>query len=156
MPPAGLIFAILLLAFPLLELALLIKVGASIGVLATLGIVVGTAVIGVTVFQQQGAGVARRAFKRTRSGETPVEPLIESSLLAVAGVLLIAPGLITDVCGALLLIPPLRRLLARAIIRQSNVTIVRGAAKTGQSNRDTIDGNFERLDERDLGNDPRD
>ena len=153
MPPAGLIVAILLVAFPLLELAILIKVGSSIGVLATLGIVIGTAVVGITVFRQQGAGVARRAFERSKSGEPPVEPLIESGLLALAGALLIAPGLITDACGALLLIPPLRRFLARSIMRRGNMTIVRRSASRNAKG-DTIDGEFERLDERDIDKGP--
>jgi UPF0716 protein FxsA len=151
MPLNALIFLLLLVAFPLLELGILIKVGASIGVLATLGLVVLTALIGLTVFRQQGAGVARRAYEQSRNGAQPVEPLIESGLLAMAGGLLIAPGLLTDFLGVLLLIPPLRQWLARRIVARGNVTIVNARRRRpGPSSQDTIDGDFERLDERDL------
>lgn len=154
MPSLGLIILILIVALPLLEIAVLIKAGAVLGVWATLGIVLGTAFLGVMVFRLQGPGVARRAFGQMRDGAPPLEPLIESGLLAFAGACLIAPGLITDTVGLLLLVPPLRRLLARTIASRGTVVVRRGKSRDGSPRGTdaglTIDGDFERLGEREL------
>lgn len=158
MPYSGLIILILLVAFPLLEIALLIKVGAGIGIWAVLGIVIGTAVLGMTVFTQQGRGVARRAVDQASAGEPPVVPLVESALLAFAGGCLIAPGLITDAVGLALLVPTLRQLLARTLVARGTLTSVRVSrwqrtgGTRGASGRagETIEGQFERIEERDL------
>lgn len=151
MPASGLIALILMVAFPLLELAILIKAGSAIGVLPTLAIVIGTAIVGLTVFRQQGAGIARRAFEQARTNAPPVVPMIESGLLAIAGGLLIAPGLITDFLGLLLLIPPMRQLIARRIAARGNIVVMAGSGRRRDGGpQETIEGDFERLDERDV------
>jgi UPF0716 protein FxsA len=152
MPSLGLIILILIIALPLLEIALLIKVGAVIGIWATLGIILVTGLIGMTVFQQQGFGVARRAFDQMQSGEPPLEPMAESALLAFAGGCLIAPGLITDAIGLFLLVPPLRRILARSLIARARFVHVDIRRSSGRQDGgfETIDGSFERLDEREM------
>lgn len=151
MPANGLIALILMIAFPLLELAILFKVGAAIGVLPTIAIVIGTAIAGLTVFRQQGAGIARRAFEQARTNAPPVVPIIESGLLAMAGGLLIAPGLMTDFLGLLLLIPPVRQLIARRIAARGNIVVMGGGRRQRDGGpQETIEGDFERLDERDV------
>lgn len=155
MPSFGLLILLLIIALPLLEIALLIKVGAMIGVWPTLLIILATGIVGLTVFQQQGVGVARRAYDRMQSGEPPLEPMIESGLLAFAGGCLIAPGLITDAIGLVLLIPPVRQSIARMIARRGDFFAVHIHRETGFPGRGggenaTIDGSFERLEERDI------
>lgn len=101
------------LAFPLLELALLIKLGQSIGFWWTVLLLVAIAVAGGAIVRQQGLSAARRAMESARDGRPPIGPVVDSLLLMLAGVLLLMPGLITDVAGLLLLVPPLRRAFAR-------------------------------------------
>ena len=113
MPSPGLIVLLLLVALPLLEIALLIKVGGLIGVWPVLAIIVGTFIAGFTLVQHQGLGVARRMVASMRSGEPPLEPMMESMLLVFAGACLILPGLITDCLGLILMIPPVRVAVAR-------------------------------------------
>jgi UPF0716 protein FxsA len=162
MPPLGLIFLLLLVALPLLEIAVLIKVGGMIGVWATLAIIVGTFILGTTVVRQQGLGVARRMMERVRAGEPPAEPMVEGMLLMVAGGCLIAPGLILDCLGLLLLIPPLRQAVARWMLWRGMITgmVVRTRSARARSTRDepprsrrsgpapTIEADYERIDEK--------
>lgn len=108
---------VLFILLPLLELALLIMVGAEIGVLATLGLIFLTAVLGIAVIQAQGFMTLLRAREKLAEGTLPARELAEGFLLALAGALLIAPGFITDTLGLLLLLPPLRRLLAGSALR---------------------------------------
>jgi len=106
----------LLLAAPLLELALLIKLGQWLGFWLTVLVIVGTAVLGSLVVREQGMGVLRRMMASAAEGKPPVEPVVEGTLLFLAGGLLISPGPIGDSLGLLLLVPPLRLLVARWLL----------------------------------------
>ena len=158
MPP-GFIILLLVVALPLLEIALLIKVGAVIGVWATLAIIVATFIAGVTLVRHQGFGVARRMVASMRSGEPPLEPMMESMLLVFAGACLILPGLITDCIGLILMIPPVRQaaarwavakgfpLFARSSRRRPGDPSPRGAPRPGRP-APTIETDYERIDEK--------
>ena len=106
------------LAFPLLEIAVLIKVGQSIGFWWTVLLLAGTGVAGGLIVHQQGLSAARRAVEAINEGRPPIEPVVDSLMLMVAGTLLLIPGLITDVAGLALLVPPLRRAIARSALRR--------------------------------------
>ena len=104
------------LAFPLLELAVLIKVGQWIGFWWTVLLLAGSAVAGGMIIQQQGFNALRRSLESAREGRPPLEPAIDSAFLMLAGILFLVPGLITDAAGFVLLVPPLRRLIARWLL----------------------------------------
>ena len=101
------------LAFPLLELALLIKVGQWIGFWSTVLLLMATAVGGGLLVHAQGLNAGRRMMETLNDGVAPVEPLVDSFLIMVAGFLLLVPGLITDAMALVLLVPPLRAAVAR-------------------------------------------
>lgn len=107
-----LVLLLILVAVPLLELAVLIRVGQSIGVAATLAIVIGTALLGLVTLKRQGFAIVTRARQALASGTPPVLPVAEGALVFFAGFLLILPGLIGDTIGLLLLVPPIRRAIA--------------------------------------------
>ena len=107
---------LLCLALPLLELAVMIKVGQAIGVWWTLLALIGIGVAGGMILRSQGFAVLRRAIEATREGQPPIGPMVDSMFLMLAGVLFLIPGFLTDIAGALLLIPPLRRGFARWLI----------------------------------------
>ncbi len=107
-----LVFLLLFVAIPLLELAVLIRVGQSIGVAATIAIVIGTAILGLMMIRREGFSMARRARQALAQGSPPVMPVAEGSLVFLAAALLILPGLIGDTIGLVLLVPPVRRAVA--------------------------------------------
>jgi UPF0716 protein FxsA len=114
----------LTVALPLLELALLIKIGSIIGVLGTLVIIISTAILGALVVRHQGLGVLKRMRQTIQSGKPPVEPMMEGMLLMMAGGCLIAPGILTDIVGLVLLVPAIRQIAARAIVKFGNPFII--------------------------------
>ena len=105
--------ALVVLAFPLLEIALLIKAGANFGFWPVLLIVVLTAFAGASIIRARGLSIFSR-LKSNMDRGGGLEPLIDTFLAVTGGVLLIFPGLIGDVLGALLSIPAVRSLLVRA------------------------------------------
>lgn len=100
---------------PLVELALLVWVGGSIGVLPTLALVFFTAALGAFLAKREGLKVLGEWQAALTQGRMPEEGLTGALLVLVAGALLIAPGVLTDVTGLLLLLPPVRKRVARWI-----------------------------------------
>ena len=90
---------------PIVEMYLLIEVGGYIGALPTIGLVMITAVIGVTLLRIQGLATLTRGVNRLQTGELPAREVVEGLLLAVAGALLLTPGFVTDGIGFILLTP---------------------------------------------------
>lgn len=167
-------YIILLVAGPLLELALLIKVGQWLGLWPLFGIIIGTGVLGVLVLRLTGISVLRRILSGALTDD-PLPQMMDTSVRFTAGVLLILPGLIGDCLGALLLIPAVRRMLIPLIWRGVSQpgrtgsrfqtrrwsTHRRGTDGATEPDRPTsapprqgggpvIDGEFERLGERTL------
>lgn len=112
-----LILLLAVIAIPLIEIAVLIKVGQIIGVFPTILIVIGTAVLGVINLQRLGFGVMARAREAVAAGRTPLEPVMDATFLVIASLLLISPGIIADIIGLILLIPLLRHIIARWLFR---------------------------------------
>ncbi len=103
--------------WPILELYLLIKVGAVVGALKLVLWVFVSAFIGLWVTRAQGMDVMQRAREDMAAGRAPQHALMEGLLLFAAGLLLILPGLISDAVGLLLLVPPLRHLAGQGLAR---------------------------------------
>ena len=108
-------FLFLFLLFPILELAVLIQVGSAIGVLPTLLLVIGTAILGSVLLRVAGVATAWRAREKLARGEMPEQEMFEGLLIAVGGGLLLLPGFISDVFGLLCLLPFTRPFIREAI-----------------------------------------
>lgn len=108
-----LIFAVI----PMIELALLIKIGSFIGTLNTIIIVILTAVIGAYLVKLEGIGVAYRIQKNMQEGTFPGDELINGMLILIAGAVLLTPGFFTDIMGFLLVFPVSREYIKKAAVR---------------------------------------
>ena len=106
---------------PLVELYILIRIGAWIGALPTVLLVVVTGFAGAYLAKLQGFQVWMRIQYEVNAGRFPATSLLDGLLLFAAGLVLITPGVITDVLGFLLIIPatraPIRDWLARKLRR---------------------------------------
>jgi UPF0716 protein FxsA len=150
-----------LILLPVLELALLVKLGQAIGLWATLALVVGAFFLGAAVISQQSTKALNQTLEAISEGRTPAAGVLDGLFLMVAGGLLLLPGLISDGLAFLLLVPPLRRAIARWSMRQALTRVDlpdidehdpggRSAQRsTHRGGRDgsVIEGEFERLDE---------
>ncbi len=114
MSPLLLLF-ILFSAIPLVELWLLFQLSGWFGFWTTIGLVLGTGFIGAALARWQGWQVMQRVQMEMRQGMLPAGALGDGALILVAGVLLITPGVLTDLAGLSLLIPPIRSLVKRAV-----------------------------------------
>lgn len=108
-------FRLLLLALPLAEIGVFILVGREIGVVATLLLTLGTALLGTALLRRQGLAAIQRIRAELSGGRLPARGLAEGAMIAVAGLLLIAPGFLTDTIGLALFVPALRRALWRQV-----------------------------------------
>lgn len=128
----------LLLVFAAVEVWLLFVIGQRIGGLATFGLLVGGGVLGGVV--ARGAG--RRALAAWQqaqvTGAVPGEALASGMMIVVAGVLLMIPGVLSDVAGLALLLPPVRRNLA-ARVRHGLEARLRSGALAGRGAPRIID-----------------
>ena len=106
---------ILLLAVPIVEIALFIKIGGLIGLWPTIGIVIATALAGAALLRSQGLATLRSARASLAENRFPLDQVFDGLCLAVAGALLLTPGFFTDAVGLLLFVPPLRAALRRRI-----------------------------------------
>ena len=102
----------LFLAFtliPVIELYLLIKLGATVGPFNTLLLVILTGAAGAYLAKLQGLEAMFRVKTRLQQGETPAEEMLDALIIFIAGIVLLTPGLLTDIAGLLLLLPATRR-----------------------------------------------
>ncbi len=154
-------FLFFFIATPMLEMWILIEVGAVIGSLPTIGLVALTAVIGAWLLNRQGLSTLMRAQQRMEAGSLPATEIVEGLLLAVGGALLLTPGFVTDAIGFACLLPFSRRAIASEILRRGIIRTAPGGFSAGGAEfsdgfRDpdrphapgntTIEGDFRRED----------
>ena len=114
----------LFLAFllvPMIEITLFIQVGSLIGLWPTLGIVVLTAVLGITLVRSQGRMALGKLQQSFSALNDPTEPLAHGAMILISGVLLVTPGFFTDTIGFLLLIPSFRSFAFRELRKRIKV-----------------------------------
>jgi UPF0716 protein FxsA len=99
---------LLLILWPLVEIAVFLQVVQWIGVLDTLGLMLLISLGGAWLVKWQGLGTLARMRAELDAGRVPTGPMTDGGLLAVAGFLLLVPGFVTDAFGLLLLLPPVR------------------------------------------------
>jgi UPF0716 protein FxsA len=142
LPLIGLLF---LLLWGALELALLVKVADAVGVISTVLLVVGLGIAGTLLVRREGLATLRRAHAATQAGRLPVADLFDGACILVAGLLLLLPGLLSDVPALALLLPPVRRLLYNALARR--VRAAGGAsAPPRRSGPVLIEGEYEEVE----------
>ena len=110
----------LFLAFtmiPLVEIYLLIKLGQNFGAITSILLVMFTGILGAYLARMEGLRTLFRIQETMREGRMPGEELLDALLIAIAGLVLITPGFITDVAGFLLLFP-FTRILAKKWLKE--------------------------------------
>ncbi len=103
---------------PLVELSLLIELGRQIGLGSTIAIVILTGIIGASLARNEGFIVITRIRTDLNMGKIPTESLLDGVIILAGGLLLLTPGLITDVIGFLALIPVSRHYIKEFMKRK--------------------------------------
>jgi UPF0716 protein FxsA len=107
------LFALIFVVTPLVELAILVYLGTLIGALNTILIVVITGLLGAFLARRQGLATFSRIRTSIEQGVLPSGDLFQAVLILIGGLLLLTPGLITDLVGFALLIPLTRNVVTR-------------------------------------------
>ena len=115
----------LFLIVPFLELYVILEVvGPALGAPLTIALLAADSVIGALLFKSQGHSVWRR-FNRTMSeGRVPHREVVDGVLVIFGGAFLVTPGFLTDIVGALLLLPPTRAVIRRLLVRRLGRRVV--------------------------------
>ncbi|MCG8563897.1 MAG: FxsA family protein [Desulfobacterales bacterium] len=103
---------------PMVELYLLIQVGTVIGGINTILLVILTGAAGAWLAKMEGLQTMFKVRNNLQQGLMPAEELLDACIILVAGVVLITPGLMTDVFGLLLLWPVTRNAFKRFMRRK--------------------------------------
>lgn len=119
---------LLFVVVPMIELALLVRIGEVIGFWNTVLIIVATGLIGSALARREGLSVWRRFNERLATGGLPGKELVDGLIILVSGALLLTPGVLTDVVGLLGLLPPTRALIRRVLQQRFARRIEEGRA----------------------------
>jgi len=119
------VVVLLLVLWPLVEIAVFLQVVTWIGVLNTLAVMVAISICGAWLVKRQGIGTLARMRSELDDGRIPTGPMTDGGLLAAAGFLLLIPGFVTDVVGLALLVPPVRGVVRRGLGRRFTVRTAR-------------------------------
>ena len=145
----GLFILIAMIGVPIAEIAVFIEVGEKIGLVATLVIVVATAIMGTALLRQQGFSVLARAQNSLSQNRFPMNELFDGLCLLFAGALLLTPGFVTDTIGFLLFVPPFRALIgswvSKAMLAHGHIHMeqtVYPGSQYSEKDGTVIDGEF--------------
>jgi len=111
------LIALLLICWPLLELFVAFEMSQLIGVTWTVLLILVSVPLGMWAVRSQGRAVWRRLADGIAAGRPPARDVLDGALVLIGGVLFILPGFISDVFGALLLLPPSRAGVRRLLVR---------------------------------------
>lgn len=114
---------------PLLELALLLRVGQWIGAWPTVGLVVLTGLAGAALARQQGLRAYLAVQRELAAGRLPGGALLDGISILAGGALLLTPGILTDVLGFGLIVPGSRRWIQRRFRRTVERRVREGAVE---------------------------
>ena len=104
---------LLIIGLPIFEIVVMIKIGHQIGTLNTILIILFTAVVGIYYAKIEGLNTIKAGMVNLYKNKNPFYEILSGASIAIAAVLLILPGFISDAIGFLLLIPITRKIIIR-------------------------------------------
>ena len=116
----------LFILVPLLELYILIKIGGYLGAFPTVALVVFMALAGIVLARFEGLRTLQQIRQSLAQGIVPAEKMVDGVLIFIGGILLIIPGVLTDLFALVLLIPYTRTIFKRWLRRRFDRIIASG------------------------------
>ncbi len=123
----ALLLVLIFIVVPVAEIYVIIKVGEAIGVVPTIALLILDGFLGAALLRSQGRAVWARFNEALVRGKIPAREVLDGAMVILGGAFLITPGFISDVIGALLLIPPsraiFRGIVARLALRRASFAV---------------------------------
>ena len=132
---------LIIILIPIIEIYFLIKIGSQIGALSTIALIFTTAIVGIYYAKYEGLNTLRSGFVQLNKNIPPTYEMISGAAIALAAMLLIIPGFLTDILGFLIIFPISRKIIFDQFIKKFN------QRKTKKNN--FIDGEFEDIEDND-------
>jgi|TARA_B100000780_G_C20991391_1_gene396487 UPF0716 protein FxsA len=123
---------LIVVGLPILEITLMINIGQQIGALNTVLIIFFTAIVGVYYAKIEGINTIKSGMTNLYKNKIPFYEMLSGASIAIAAILLILPGFISDIIGFLLLIPFTRKIII-------NYWLKNKYQKNKKTNEDIID-----------------
>lgn len=127
-------FILIVTFFSVSEVYLLLVVAQHTNLLFTMACCVFTGLVGGYFVKQQGLITLARIRQTLESGVLPADETIEALLLLIVGVLLCVPGFITDFIGFLIIIPAIRNMVAKHMVKRFKAEIGSGRFRVYTAN----------------------
>ena len=102
---------LLIILVPIIEIYLFIKIGAQIGAISTILLILSTAIIGIYYAKYEGLNTLKSGFAQLSRNMSPTYEMISGAAIAFAALLLIIPGFATDIMGFLIIFPVTRKFI---------------------------------------------
>jgi len=128
---------LMIIFIPIIEIYLFIKIGSQIGAISTISLILFTAILGMFYARYEGFNTLRSAINQLVKNEIPFYEIISGAAIAMAALLLILPGFLTDFIGLLIIFPPTRKLFFKKI-----------TSNYPQKKKNFIDGEYEDIDDK--------
>ena len=130
---------LIIILIPIIEIYFLIKIGSQIGALSTIALIFTTAIVGIYYAKYEGLNTLKSGFVQLKKNISPTYEMISGAAIALAALLLIIPGFVTDILGFLIIFPISRKIIFDQFIKKFD------HKKTKKNN--FIDGEFEDIED---------
>src|SRR3954452_16074416 len=128
------LLVLLFVVVPIVELYVIIQVGEAIGVWWTLALLIADSILGSLLMRPQGRVPGQRFQPPLAGGRPPAREVLDGALVIFGGAFLLTPGFVTDILGLVLILPPTRAVVRRALVaRVRPRVVVRTASRVAAS-----------------------
>ena len=108
---------LMIIVLPILEVLLMIKIGLQIGAFNTIIIIFFTAIVGIYYAKVEGINTIKAGMANLYKNKIPFYEILSGASIAIAAILLILPGFISDTIGFLFLVPFTRKIIINLWLR---------------------------------------
>ena len=138
---------ILFFIYAYCEISFFIKVADSIGVFLALICIIATSFIGFSLVKTQGLKNFSIVRQKMANQQSLKNEAIKSIALLFAGFFLLIPGFLTDILGAILLIPYVQEFLVKLIVKKMPIKSTIVSSTSINQSEEIIEGEFIRKDD---------
>jgi UPF0716 protein FxsA len=126
-----LLLLVLFVVVPILEIYVIIQVGQAIGAWWTIALLIADSILGSMLMKSQGRAAWRRFQLALAEGRMPAREVLDGVLVIFGGAFLLTPGFLSDIVGALLLLPPTRAVIRRVLVRRFTLSLLKDMPSPG-------------------------
>ena len=129
---------LIVIGLPILEIALMIKIGQNIGAFKTILIIFFTAIVGIYYAKIEGVNTIKSGMTNLYKNKIPFYEMLSGASIAIAGILLILPGFISDTIGFLLVVPFTRKIIINFWLQNKYQENVKNKYQENVKNSDQV------------------